>query len=267
MKRALVAVVPLVAIVATGFLVLRPSHTPAPANAAPTPVWEVCFTPGDNCTKAVVTALEHARRAVLVQAYTFTSAPIAKALVGAHTRGVKVEAILDKSNRSDRYSSADFLARAGIPVRIDAAHAIAHNRSRRRSSSESRASTVMAPAERPVRVDGGLRSRAPPGSQGRLGRGGRTSPTAGRPASSRRRRCRGSRCSRPGLLRSDNRLPDAPVEHVEGVQLRHEEWTPRTDTGPLKSRRLTICTGRPNSGGSSAAGSVGLGVPKQLTKA
>ena len=38
------------------------------------------------------------------------------------------QAILDKSNRSDRYSSADFLARAGIPVRIDAAHAIAHNK-------------------------------------------------------------------------------------------------------------------------------------------
>ena len=28
----------------------------------------------------------------------------------------------------ERYSSADFLARAGIPVRIDAAHAIAHNK-------------------------------------------------------------------------------------------------------------------------------------------
>ena len=41
---------------------------------------------------------------------------------------MKVEVILDKSQVSDRYSSADFLARAGIPVKIDAAHAIAHNK-------------------------------------------------------------------------------------------------------------------------------------------
>src|SRR5204863_3198495 len=53
---------------------------------------------------------------------------IAKALVEAARRGVKVEVILDKSQRSERYSSADFLARAGIPVRIDAIHAIAHNK-------------------------------------------------------------------------------------------------------------------------------------------
>jgi phosphatidylserine/phosphatidylglycerophosphate/cardiolipin synthase-like enzyme len=36
--------------------------------------------------------------------------------------------LLDKSNQSKRYSAADFLARAGIPVRIDAAHVIAHNK-------------------------------------------------------------------------------------------------------------------------------------------
>ena len=54
--------------------------------------------------------------------------PIAKALVDAHTRGVKVQVILDKSQRTEKYSSADFVAHAGIPVQIDAAHAIAHNK-------------------------------------------------------------------------------------------------------------------------------------------
>jgi phosphatidylserine/phosphatidylglycerophosphate/cardiolipin synthase-like enzyme len=63
-----------------------------------------------------------------VQAYSFTSAPIAKALLNAHKRGVKVEVILDKSQRSQKYSSADFLANSGILTRIDAAHAIAHNK-------------------------------------------------------------------------------------------------------------------------------------------
>jgi phosphatidylserine/phosphatidylglycerophosphate/cardiolipin synthase-like enzyme len=47
---------------------------------------------------------------------------------GSAQGGVKVEAILDKSNRTDKYSSADFLLHAGIPTFIDAAHAIAHNK-------------------------------------------------------------------------------------------------------------------------------------------
>ena len=65
---------------------------------------------------------------MLVQAYSFTSAPIAKALVDAKRRGVDVRVILDKSQRGERYTSADFVAHAGIPVWIDDKHAIAHNK-------------------------------------------------------------------------------------------------------------------------------------------
>jgi phosphatidylserine/phosphatidylglycerophosphate/cardiolipin synthase-like enzyme len=36
-----------------------------------------------------------------VQAYSFTSAPIAKALVEAHQRGVRVEVLLDKSRKGN----------------------------------------------------------------------------------------------------------------------------------------------------------------------
>ena len=64
----------------------------------------------------------------MVQAYSFTSAPIAKALVDAHKRGVKVEIVLDKSQRTEKYSGADFVAHAGIHTYIDAKHAIAHNK-------------------------------------------------------------------------------------------------------------------------------------------
>jgi len=89
---------------------------------------EVAFSPHGGCTEAVVAALEKATGSVLVQAYSFTSAPIAKALVEAHRRGVRVEVILDKSQRTEKYSSADFVAHAGIPTLIDAKHAIAHNK-------------------------------------------------------------------------------------------------------------------------------------------
>lgn len=89
---------------------------------------EVYFSPKGGCTEAIVRELDAATTTVLVQAYSFTSAPIAKALVNAHKRGVKIEVILDKSQRTERYSEADFLRNMGIPVRIDAKHAIAHNK-------------------------------------------------------------------------------------------------------------------------------------------
>ena len=39
-----------------------------------------------------------------------------------------MQVILDKSQRSEKYSSADFVAHAGIETLIDAKHAIAHNK-------------------------------------------------------------------------------------------------------------------------------------------
>ncbi len=89
---------------------------------------QVYFSPLGGATEAVVNALEHATNTVLVQAYSFTSAPIAQALVGAHRRGVRVQVILDRSQRTEKYSEADFLKNNGIPTLIDAQHAIAHNK-------------------------------------------------------------------------------------------------------------------------------------------
>jgi len=92
------------------------------------PPIEVLFSPKGGCTEAVVKELDAANATVLVQAYSFTSAPIAKALLAAHKRGIKVQVILDKSQKSEKYSEADFLVNVGIPVQIDAKHAIAHNK-------------------------------------------------------------------------------------------------------------------------------------------
>jgi phosphatidylserine/phosphatidylglycerophosphate/cardiolipin synthase-like enzyme len=79
------------------------SSTPAATSPSPQPsatttpsAVSVCFTPGGNCTDAIVQALDDAKRTILVQAYSFTSSPIAKALLDAHTRGVHLQVILDK---------------------------------------------------------------------------------------------------------------------------------------------------------------------------
>lgn len=86
------------------------------------------FSPNGGCTNAIVSALDEAQTSILVQAYSFTSAPIAKALVNAKNRGVDVQAILDKSQKTEKYTSATFLFNAGVPTFIDGKHKIAHNK-------------------------------------------------------------------------------------------------------------------------------------------
>ena len=88
----------------------------------------VYFSPNGGATDAVVKEISKAKSEILVQAYSFTSKEIAKALVDAHKRGVHTEILLDKSNRSQKYSAADFTHNMGIPTYIDAEHAIAHNK-------------------------------------------------------------------------------------------------------------------------------------------
>ena len=75
-------------------------------------------------------AISLAKNSVLVQAYSFTSAPIAKALLHAHKKGIRVEVLLDKSSigKGKDYSAATFFLNEGIPFKIDAAHSIAHNK-------------------------------------------------------------------------------------------------------------------------------------------
>src|SRR6202020_1339912 len=63
-----------------------------------------------------------------VAAYTFTSIPIASALVEAHQHGVDVKVVVDKSNATARYTAATFLANQGVLVRIDYRYAILHDK-------------------------------------------------------------------------------------------------------------------------------------------
>ena len=106
----------------------RAQDAPLGQQAQTLPPIEVFFSPKGGCTEAVARELGKAKESVLVQAYSFTSVPIAKALVDAFKRGVKVEVILDKSQKGEKYTSADFVIHAGIPTKIDSKHPIAHNK-------------------------------------------------------------------------------------------------------------------------------------------
>ena len=108
----------------------RPIIKTPPTRRRPTPRgrYRLLFLPRRRLHRAVVNEIRQARQQIFVQAYSFTSVPIATALVERTSRGVAVYIVLDKSQRTEKYSGADFVANAGIPTLIDAAHAIAHNK-------------------------------------------------------------------------------------------------------------------------------------------
>jgi phosphatidylserine/phosphatidylglycerophosphate/cardiolipin synthase-like enzyme len=81
-----------------------------------------------NQTANIVQLIDNAQHSIHLAAYSFTSKPIAAALVHAHQRGVDVEVVLDKSNQTAHYSAATFLANQNIPTRINCRYAIMHDK-------------------------------------------------------------------------------------------------------------------------------------------
>jgi phospholipase D len=96
-------------------------------NSPPAPV-RACFTPDSRCTEGIVKAIQNAHSSIYVQAYGFTSHPIAQALVEAKKRGVDVRVILDKSQQTAKKSQIHLLLQNNIPVSIDSVSGIAHNK-------------------------------------------------------------------------------------------------------------------------------------------
>jgi phospholipase D len=90
--------------------------------------YDICFTPGDNCANKIIRAITQTKKEILVQAYSFSDASIAKALVLARARGVDVRIILDKSQLKARYGLIPYFISNNINPIIDNEVAIAHNK-------------------------------------------------------------------------------------------------------------------------------------------
>ena len=112
----------------------KAAKTPMPAairqpnKVQATGTIEVAFSPNGGGAALIIRTIGEAKKTIQVQAYSFTNADIAKALLEAHKRGVNVRVVLDKSQETEKYTSATFLANAGVPVRIDDDFAIAHSK-------------------------------------------------------------------------------------------------------------------------------------------
>ena len=90
--------------------------------------WEVHFSPKGGTTQSLVESISNANESIYVQAYSFTSAPIAEALVAKSKQGKRVEVLLDKIDLTGKGTQIHTLIQGGVTVLIDDKHAIAHNK-------------------------------------------------------------------------------------------------------------------------------------------
>jgi phosphatidylserine/phosphatidylglycerophosphate/cardiolipin synthase-like enzyme len=92
------------------------------------PSIEVNFSPNGGATQAIVKAIAAAKSSIIVAAYSFTSKDLAEALLAAKKRNIAIKIILDRSQASQRYSSATFFSNMGFDLRIDVKHKLYHNK-------------------------------------------------------------------------------------------------------------------------------------------
>lgn len=95
-----------------------PASTPA----------QVYFSPQGGAQAAIIDTIARANRTIRVQAYVLTAAPVAKALIEAHRRGVDVRVLVDSGAFDGRGSVVRSLSRAGIPVHTDPGPGLGHNK-------------------------------------------------------------------------------------------------------------------------------------------
>ena len=98
---------------------------PAPSAGATT---QVFFSLGGRTDEAIAATIDGAMHRVWIAGYYFTSSPIAKALHQAHERHVDVRIVLDRSQATQKYSSAVYFFNQGVPVKINSRYPVMHHK-------------------------------------------------------------------------------------------------------------------------------------------
>ncbi len=91
-------------------------------------VIEVYFSPNGGCADRIIELIDSAKNFIDVAMFSFTSRELAKSLVRAHDRGVKVRVLLDKHQATERFSKGRYLAKRGILVVYDRMPGLMHNK-------------------------------------------------------------------------------------------------------------------------------------------
>ncbi len=114
-------------LIGQGSVPFKPTSLRAPISIAGNSI-QVRFSPGGQCLQFTQQAIGLAQKTILVQAYAFTAASIAEALIAAHKRGIMVKVLVDRSQLTAKGSQVNRVLQQGIPVSIDVVPGIAHNK-------------------------------------------------------------------------------------------------------------------------------------------
>jgi phosphatidylserine/phosphatidylglycerophosphate/cardiolipin synthase-like enzyme len=79
-------------------------------------VKQVFFTPDDKVQEVLVHLIEQEKKSIKIAVFVFTDSMIAKALLAAHERGVRIELVVDATGLRDRFNKIKMLQEHGIPV-------------------------------------------------------------------------------------------------------------------------------------------------------
>jgi phosphatidylserine/phosphatidylglycerophosphate/cardiolipin synthase-like enzyme len=91
-------------------------HLDAPAAAGSSRAY---FSPGEACLSAILGQLGRTRHSADICVFTITDDRIARAILEAHARKVRVRIITDNDKQYDGGSDVERLRAAGIPLKVD----------------------------------------------------------------------------------------------------------------------------------------------------
>ena len=133
-KRGLLFIISLLAVASMTMITAlevddaRVTKQTAPSTCETVPNIEIAFSPRQGANKLIIKNIQTAKTTIKVAAYSFTSKPIAQALIDAHRRGVAISVVLDKSQARDQHSAFKLFQKSGIKTKINNRYAIMHNK-------------------------------------------------------------------------------------------------------------------------------------------
>lgn len=86
-----------------------------------------CFAPKGGWSDTLQREVKAARREILVVARRFRCRPLAKTLVDAKMRGLKVEVVLDPRSEKEPESDLHYFVKEGLTPLLDTSHTASHH--------------------------------------------------------------------------------------------------------------------------------------------
>jgi len=77
------------------------------------------FSPGKSCANQIINSIANARNSIDVCVFTISDDRISEALLEAHKAEIDVRIVSDNDKSNDRGSDIHYLAKQGVPVKLD----------------------------------------------------------------------------------------------------------------------------------------------------